>query len=604
MTTHNYYNINIQGNVIGSNFGSGSVTAQNIAGESITPQNRPVWQAESHFVYANVPTMPTHFVGREVQVGQLVAQLTDGHTLALSTDGLPGVGKTTLAVALAHHGDILRHFSDGILWGGLGKHADPLRILGEWGTALGHDLSHLPTPEGRQRALQNILGNKKVLLVLDDAWQVEPTHLLRCGGPHCAHLLTTRDKKIARAFAGPRQMNNVDSLPLADGLTLLQQIAPEACTTNPEKAAQLVQTVGGLPLAIELLGGYLADPNAPERLYLPAEMAQAFADLTVAAQRLQLASQRLGSNEGVTSLQATIELSLTDLPAETQTAFYNLGAFAPKPATFSWDAARAVSHADNRQLATLIERNLLEADGKQLALHQTLADVAASHNESPTTSKAHADFYLALANQDRNDWQTIELAYEQIQWAWQQLPNDETVLEFVWALRIYQGLRGLALEQITWIERALPVARTQELKKDEAALLNNIGAVYDNLGDPQQALQFYNQALPIFSAVGDRSGEAATLNNIGAVYRALGDPQQALQFYNQALPILVDVGNRVVESITRYNMAVIFRAEGQLAGAVEQLRLVVALDEQTSHPDLESDRTFLAQVEAELAVQG
>ncbi len=177
-------------------------------------------------------------------------------------------------------------------------------------------------------------------------------------------MLTTRDKGIARAFAGPRQMNKIAPLPLADGLALLQQLAPEACASNPDMAAQLVQTVDGLPLAIELLGGYLADPNAPERLYVPEEMTQAFANLTIAAQRLQLASERLGSDAGVTSLQTTIELSLADLPTETQTVFYNLGAFAPKPATFSWDAARAVTHADNRQLATLIERNLLESDGK------------------------------------------------------------------------------------------------------------------------------------------------------------------------------------------------------------------------------------------------
>jgi tetratricopeptide (TPR) repeat protein len=210
---------------------------------------------------------------------------------------------------------------------------------------------------------------------------------------------------------------------------------------------------------------------------------------------------------------------------------------------------------------------------------------------------------LQLANQDRSDWQTIELAYEQIDWAWQQLPEDETVLEFVWALCIYQTLRGLGVEQIIWIKRALQVAREQGLRKDEGTLLNNIGLVYDNLGQPQQALDFFNQALPISREVGDRSGEATTLNNIGAVYSALGQPHQALDFYNQALPILIDVGNRGRESVTRYNMAFIFRAEGQLEEAIAQLRLVVALDEQTSHPDLESDRAFLAQFEAELAEQ-
>jgi hypothetical protein len=46
-------------------------------------------------------------------------------------------------------------------------------------------------------------------------------------------------------------------------------------------------------------------------------------------------------------------------------------------------------------------------------------------------------------------------------------------------------------------------------------------------------------------------------------------------------------------------MAMIYRAQGQLAKAVEALRQVVALDERMQHPDLESDRAVLRQVEQE-----
>ena len=53
----------------------------------------------------------------------------------------------------------------------------------------------------------------------------------------------------------------------------------------------------------------------------------------------------------------------------------------------------------------------------------------------------------------------------------------------------------------------------------------------------QKALEKYNEALPISRAVGDRRGEATTLNNIGAVYQSLGETQKALEKYNEALPI-------------------------------------------------------------------
>jgi tetratricopeptide (TPR) repeat protein len=99
--------------------------------------------------------------------------------------------------------------------------------------------------------------------------------------------------------------------------------------------------------------------------------------------------------------------------------------------------------------------------------------------------------------------------------------------------------------------------------------------------------------------VGDRAGQAVTLNNIGRVYDGLGDRQQALHYYQQALPIREEVGDRAGESVTRYNMAMIYRVQGQLAEAVAALRQVVALDEQVQHPDLESDRAVLCQVEQE-----
>jgi hypothetical protein len=55
-------------------------------------------------------------------------------------------------------------------------------------------------------------------------------------------------------------------------------------------------------------------------------------------------------------------------------------------------------------------------------------------------------------------------------------------------------------------------------RRGEATTLNNIGRVYDDLGEKQKALDFYNQALPLMRAVGDPYGEAIILDNI----RALG----------------------------------------------------------------------------------
>ena len=46
--------------------------------------------------------MPTHFVGRDKLVQELVERLITTGSVAISAEGLPGVGKTALAVALAN----------------------------------------------------------------------------------------------------------------------------------------------------------------------------------------------------------------------------------------------------------------------------------------------------------------------------------------------------------------------------------------------------------------------------------------------------------------------------------------------------------------------
>jgi tetratricopeptide (TPR) repeat protein len=77
--------------------------------------------------------------------------------------------------------------------------------------------------------------------------------------------------------------------------------------------------------------------------------------------------------------------------------------------------------------------------------------------------------------------------------------------------------------------------------------------------------------------------------------------QQALEYYRQALPIRREVGDRAGEAVTRYNIAMMHRQRGQLDRAVTELELVVELDRQVGHPDLQSDTAMLERVRQERA---
>ena len=83
--------------------------------------------------------------------------------------------------------------------------------------------------------------------------------------------------------------------------------------------------------------------------------------------RRRLYFVRLGGRGSAVTLAETIALSLDGLPDLTRDAFYALGAFAPKPATFGRAAAEAVAETDGTTLAQLVKVNLLELeDGDEI----------------------------------------------------------------------------------------------------------------------------------------------------------------------------------------------------------------------------------------------
>ena len=515
-------------------------------------------------LYVNVPTMPTnYFLGRDELVTDIVDRLTSGAATVLSAEGLPGVGKTTLAVAIAHTQAILDHFDAGVLWAGLGPNGDVNGALIKWADALQTDVSDLLDPHAMAERLKSAIGTRRLLIVIDDVWEKEASQILRCGGPNCCHLITTRDQMIATDFAGHSEATAVPTLDDQAAYQLLRELAPQAWAADSEQCQKLVEQVGQLPLAIELLGGYLNAQSVSRSPLFDDLQSDALTDLDDPQQRLQLAATRLGdSTQSSVTLQATIELSIESLPPAAADAFVRLGAFAPKPQSFDIEAALAVAQTDKQTLALLTARNLLEAGSDALALHQTLADVARA-KISAEDQMRHFQHYLDLVNHDRGDWQTIEAAYGQIQWAWDHAPDKQGRTALTKAITIFQYRRGLYRDQIAWLNQALEDARQNGEQVDESYALTALGTVYDSLGEKERALTYFNQALTIIKEVGDRGGEATTLNNIGGVYDSLGEKETALSYYNQALTIIKKVGDCGGEAKTLNNIGLVYDSLGK-----------------------------------------
>src|SRR5712692_8733083 len=202
----------------------------------------------------------SQLVGRDEVLSQLKARLCSGeNSLSTALNGLPGVGKTALATTLVHDPEVLHHFRDGILWSGLGPQPDVLALLGRWARLLGIDptqVAGLTSIENLTTVLRIATGMRSMLLVIDDAWYIDQALDFRVGGPRCSYLLTTRFPYVALQFAA-EGAKVIQELSEHDGIRLLAQLAPKSVINNPPAARALVRSVGGLPLALTIIGKHL-----------------------------------------------------------------------------------------------------------------------------------------------------------------------------------------------------------------------------------------------------------------------------------------------------------------------------------------------------------
>ena len=204
-------------------------------------------------------------LGRQDVFMQVKERLFAGNHVALTAlDDLPGIGKTALAAALASDREVQTHFRDGVLWTGLGPHPNMLSLLARWGKLLGvapNQVENVNSRESWGQVLRDAIGTRRLLLIIDDAWTAEDALALQVGGPACTYLLTTRQSQVASGFAQEGTIV-IPQLEEADGLDLLTCV-PQMVQQDTEGTRVLVQALGGLPLALTLMGKYLALPSPP-----------------------------------------------------------------------------------------------------------------------------------------------------------------------------------------------------------------------------------------------------------------------------------------------------------------------------------------------------
>lgn len=307
---------------------------------------------------------------------------------ATALTGLAGMGKTTLVAALAADQQVHDHFVDGILWAGLGPSANVLSQLMRWGKLLGVTAAQVGDIKSQQawgQALRESLGSRRLLVIIDDAWTIEEAQALQVGGPGCVHVLTTQQPQIASAFA-QRRVLVAAPLEDADGLALLASFIPQVVQQDPEGARKLVWAVEGLPLALTLMGKYLACQVLRGQSQL---LRTTLAQFYETQERLQIRmSDRSGEQTGrygdrsPLGLYASIAFCDQYVSPRAHAALCALSLLASKPESFSKEAALGVSQQSMETIDELIKVGLLQSWGAdRYRVHQSVADYVGIQQE-------------------------------------------------------------------------------------------------------------------------------------------------------------------------------------------------------------------------------
>jgi DNA-binding SARP family transcriptional activator/tetratricopeptide (TPR) repeat protein len=566
-----------------------------------------------------LPADTADFTGRAEQVAELAGFLAPaGGAAALHLavlTGAAGIGKTTLAVHVAQR--LRNRFPGGQLYldlHGVGEQpVDARQALGRFLRVLGVPDRELPDGvEERAELYRCRLGDRPVLVVLDDAAGAGQVRPLLPGGPGSAMLVTSRRR--LSGLAGAREFP-VDLLEPDAALALLGHLAgPERISRDPGAGRRVVESCGRLPLAVRIAGARLAArPHwSLDRLAgLLRDERRRLDELVVAD--LDVRAGLMLSYRGLdpTARRALRLLGLLDAPA---VAGWVVAALLDVPVehgervaeelidaallSAEESAAGAVRYrrhdlvrlfARERSMAEDTEaarRAALErAVGGWLALAESADErlpagsVDIGHGPAPRWGPPHWRRHGPSA--DPAAWFAAELPVLVI--AVRQAAAAEltaSAWDLAGCLAGYCDLSGHWEEWRSSHQAALAAARRAGDSSGTAHLTLGLARAEAALDDYAAATGLFRRAGTLFAQLGDHRGEAYALNGLGGILRWVGDMDGALECLRNALAQLPEGSDRRGEGYLRLDLGLALRDAGRIEEATQALdRSLAAFDE-------------------------
>jgi DNA-binding SARP family transcriptional activator/Tfp pilus assembly protein PilF len=529
-----------------------------------------------------LPTATRHFTGRAQALealGTLAAEAAEGSqaTVISVIDGTAGIGKTTLALHFAHK--VARQFPDGQLYVNLrgfdpaGPQMTSVEAISLLLDGLAVSAARIPAGLDAQAALyRSLLVGKRMLVLLDNARDVDQVRPLLPASPGCLVIVTSRSQLTSLVAAEGASPLTLDVLTDAEARELLSRcLGQERVADDPGAAGALIQLCARLPLALSI---------AAARTYSQPwlSLAALTADLRDARGRLDA----LDAGHATANVRAVLSWSYDQLDPPAARLFRLLGLHAGPDISAPAAASMAGLPPDEgrRWLGELARAHLLaEHVPGRFSCHDLLRAYAAeltqsadSEAERSAATRRMLDHYLHTAHSAalrlRPTSRPLMLAAlkpgvqpERVSDAGQALAwfeaerlvlmaatgraleagFDTHAWQLAWALSKFLDMRGrwhdwAATEQIA-------LAATERLGDREAQAFahQRFGYASARIGRYEDAHAHLGLALSIHDERGDHAGQAyvhnslaITLSHQGRDGEALGHARQALKSYTAA----------------------------------------------------------------------
>lgn len=134
-----------------------------------------------------------------------------------------------------------------------------------------------------------------------------------------------------------------------------------------------------------------------------------------------------------------------------------------------------------------------------------------------------------------------------------------------------------------YLEEALAIHREVGDIRGELSALNNLGHLFEALGQLQTSVAYYQQAGEICEKINDRLAEGVILTNLGGLLTQLGQYEQAENKLLRARVVRSEIGNEEGVAVVHNDLGDVYRQQGRYQLALEHYQKAIDINTHIGH---------------------